>query len=69
LAEIPDKIKLLPPNIVDSVLNLKTEVLNEKTLSLDLMETLIALNISGPSILPLSWPWKNWRNSTGARFI
>jgi len=46
LAEIPDKIKLLPPNIVDSVLNLKTNVLNEKTLSLDLMETLIALSIS-----------------------
>lgn len=46
LAEIPDKIKLLPPNIVDSVLNLKTYVLNEKTLSLDLMETLIPLSIS-----------------------
>ena len=46
LAEIPEKIKLLPPNIVDSVLNLKTNVLNEKTLSLDLMETLIALSIS-----------------------
>jgi uncharacterized protein (UPF0371 family) len=46
LAEIPDKIKLLPPNIVDSVRNLKTKVLNEKTLSLDLVETLIALSIS-----------------------
>ena len=46
LAEIPDKIKLLPPNIVDSVRNLKTRVLNEKTLSLDLVETLIALSIS-----------------------
>ena len=46
LAEIPEKIKLLPPNIVDSVLNLKTNVLNEKSLSLDLMETLIALSIS-----------------------
>ena len=46
LAEIPDKIKLLPPNIIESVRNLKTEVLNEKTLSLDLVEALIALSIS-----------------------
>ncbi|MBW2603547.1 MAG: DUF1846 domain-containing protein [Deltaproteobacteria bacterium] len=46
LAEIPGKIKLLPPNIVDSVRSLKTKVLNEKTLSLDLLETLIALSIS-----------------------
>ena len=46
MAEIPDKIKLLPTNIVDSVLNLKTNVLNEKTLSLDLVETLIVLSIS-----------------------
>ena len=46
LAGIPEKIKLLPPNIVESVRNLKTEVLNEKNLSLDLLETLIALSIS-----------------------
>jgi uncharacterized protein (UPF0371 family) len=46
LSEIPDKIKLLPPNITESVRNLKTEVLNEKTLSLDLIEALIALSIS-----------------------
>jgi uncharacterized protein (UPF0371 family) len=46
LAEIPDKIKLLPPYITDSVQNLKTEFLNEKSLSLDLEETLIALSIS-----------------------
>jgi len=46
LAGIPDKIMLLPPNIIESVRNLKTEVLNEKTLSLDLLETLIALSIS-----------------------
>ena len=45
-ADIPDKIKLLPPNIIESVRNLKTEVLNEKTLRLDLIETLIALSIS-----------------------
>jgi len=46
LAEIPDKIKLLPVHITDSVKNLKTEILNEKTVSLDLEETLIALGIS-----------------------
>jgi len=46
LAEIPKKIKLLPPNIIESVRNLKTEVLDEKNLSLDLVETLIALSIS-----------------------
>jgi uncharacterized protein (UPF0371 family) len=46
LAEIPEKIKLLPSNITESVKNLKTEVLNEKTLSLDLIEALIALSIS-----------------------
>ncbi len=46
LSGIPDKIQLLPSNITESVRNLKTEVLNEKTLSLDLLETLIALSIS-----------------------
>ncbi|MBW1743230.1 MAG: DUF1846 family protein, partial [Deltaproteobacteria bacterium] len=46
LAGVPDKIKLLPPYITDSVRNLKTEMLNEKTLSLDLVETLISLSIS-----------------------
>ena len=46
LTEIPPKIKLLPPHIIESVRNLKTKVLNEKTLSLDLVETLIVLSIS-----------------------
>jgi uncharacterized protein (UPF0371 family) len=46
LAEIPPKIKLLPSSITDSVKNLKTEILNEKSISLDLEETLIALGIS-----------------------
>jgi uncharacterized protein (UPF0371 family) len=46
LSEIPAKIKLLPPNITESVRNLKTKVLNEKSLSLDLIEALIALSIS-----------------------
>lgn len=46
LADIPDKIKLLPPNITDSIRQLKTEILDEKNVSLDLEEALIALAIS-----------------------
>ncbi|MBN1365610.1 MAG: DUF1846 domain-containing protein [Syntrophaceae bacterium] len=46
LSEIPDKIKLLSPHITDSVKNLKTEILDEKSVSLDLEEALIAISIS-----------------------
>ncbi|HSW63609.1 MAG TPA: hypothetical protein VLH56_09920, partial [Dissulfurispiraceae bacterium] len=46
LAGIPDKIKLLSGSITDSVRNLKTDILNEGSVSLDLDETLIALSIS-----------------------
>ena len=46
LADIPGKIKLLPAFITESVKNLKTEILNEKSVSLDLEEALIALSIS-----------------------
>jgi uncharacterized protein (UPF0371 family) len=46
LAEVPEKIKLLPDAITDSVSNLKTDILNERSVSLDLEETLIALSIS-----------------------
>ncbi|MEE9912448.1 MAG: DUF1846 domain-containing protein [Deltaproteobacteria bacterium] len=46
LADIPDKIKLLPANITDSIRKLKTEILDEKNVSLDLEEALIALSIS-----------------------
>ena len=46
LAGIPDKIQLLPASITDSVHHLKTEILKEKSVSLDLEETLIALSIS-----------------------
>jgi len=49
LAGIPEKIKLIQPSITESVSNLKTHVLKEKTLSLDLLETLIALSISATS--------------------
>jgi uncharacterized protein (UPF0371 family) len=46
LVGIPEKIKLLPPFITDSVGKLKMEIMNEKALSLDLEEALIALSIS-----------------------
>ena len=46
LAGIPEKSKLLPDYIMNSVRNLKTEILDEKTVSLDLEETLIALTVS-----------------------
>ncbi|MBU4371863.1 MAG: DUF1846 domain-containing protein [Proteobacteria bacterium] len=46
LADIPAKITLLPAYITDSIRNMKTDILNEKSISLDLEETLIALSIS-----------------------
>ncbi|MEQ8213979.1 MAG: hypothetical protein ABRQ35_08780, partial [Smithellaceae bacterium] len=49
LAGIPKKIKLLPPNITGSICRLKTEILGEKNVSLDLEEALIALSISSTS--------------------
>jgi len=46
LAGIPPQIKLLPSYITDSIRHLKTEMLHEKTVSMDLEETLIALSVS-----------------------
>lgn len=46
LAAIPDKIKLLPPNIIEAVGHLKSDLLGSARLSLDLEETLIALSVS-----------------------
>lgn len=46
LADVPDKIHLLSPNITESIGRFKKEVLGRKTESLDLEETLIALAIS-----------------------
>jgi len=46
LAEIPAKLKLLPPSITQSISHFKEEVLGEKAVSLDLQETLVALSIS-----------------------
>jgi uncharacterized protein (UPF0371 family) len=47
LAGIPDNIHLLSPNIIEAIGNLKKNVLNAKTVSLDLDEALITLSISG----------------------
>jgi uncharacterized protein (UPF0371 family) len=46
LAEIPDRIHLLSPSILESIGNLKKQVLNAKAVSLDVGETLIALAMS-----------------------
>lgn len=46
LGGIPARLKLLPEYITESVRRLKTEILDEKTVSLDLEEALIALSIS-----------------------
>ncbi len=46
LAGIPNQLKLLPAYITDAINNLKTNILHNKSLSMDLEETLIALSIS-----------------------
>lgn len=46
LADIPDKIHLLSPSIIDSIKNLKKEILGSRTVDLDVEEALIALSIS-----------------------
>jgi uncharacterized protein (UPF0371 family) len=46
LAEIPAKIDLLPPGIMASLSHLKKEILQERSISLDVEETLVALSIS-----------------------
>jgi uncharacterized protein (UPF0371 family) len=49
LAGFPDKMYLLPENIIDSVTHLKKDILNGKMVSLDVDETLIVLGISALS--------------------
>ncbi|MFH1310390.1 MAG: DUF1846 domain-containing protein [Candidatus Omnitrophota bacterium] len=46
IAEIPDNIHLLSPKTIESITNLKKNILNTKTVSLDLEEALTALSIS-----------------------
>jgi uncharacterized protein (UPF0371 family) len=49
LAGLPDKMYLLPENIIDSVKYLKKDILEGKMISLDVDETLIVLGISALS--------------------
>ncbi|MCF7848507.1 MAG: DUF1846 domain-containing protein [Kiritimatiellales bacterium] len=46
LASLPDEMDLLSSSVIDSVRHLKLDLLNGKTPSLDLEETLIALSVS-----------------------
>ncbi len=46
LAGVPDEIHLLAPSIIDAVAKVKKDILGQKSVSLDLEETLIALGIS-----------------------
>lgn len=46
LAGIPDQLALLPDYVTDSVSDLKTRILNEGSVSLDLEEALIVLSVS-----------------------
>jgi uncharacterized protein (UPF0371 family) len=46
LAEVPDKIHLLSPSIIESVAELKKSIFGAKTVSLDLSEVLICLSIN-----------------------
>lgn len=49
LGEIPDKIHLLSPLIIDSIRNLKQHILGARTVSLDVDEVLISLSIMASS--------------------
>jgi uncharacterized protein (UPF0371 family) len=44
-AGIPKTLRLLSPNVIESVTMLKQDILQRKTVSLDLDETLVALSI------------------------
>jgi len=46
MADIPQKLHLLSPGIIESIAKLKQDVLRRKSISLDLEETLIALSIA-----------------------
>lgn len=65
LAEIPDRIHLLPPAIIESITNLKREVMNKKSVSLNLEETLIALSISATTNPAAQFAMENLKNLRG----
>jgi uncharacterized protein (UPF0371 family) len=49
LADIPDRIHLLPQNIIERIKSLKKDILGLKHETLDLEETLICLSMSSAS--------------------
>jgi len=49
LSGIPDEIHLLAPAIIESIAELKKDILRMRSVSLDLEETLIALGMSATS--------------------
>ncbi len=49
LAQLPDELLLISPEIIDSVGSLKKDILKTKRISLDLAECLIALSVSCPN--------------------
>jgi len=48
LAEIPDRIHLIAPNIIEAIGKMKTGILRGDSVSLDLQETLVAVGASTP---------------------
>jgi uncharacterized protein (UPF0371 family) len=46
LARIPDEIHLLSPDVVESIVRLKKDIMGKSSVSMDVEETLIALSIS-----------------------
>jgi len=48
LAELPAEMDLLGVNVIESICRLKQDLLNGKSASLDMEETLIALSVSAP---------------------
>ncbi len=49
LANLPDELLLITPDVIDAVGSLKKEILKSRRISLDLDETLIALSVSTPT--------------------
>ena len=49
LAELPDQLTLLSPDVIRAVSNLKQNIYRNSLVSLDLTETLTALSVSSPS--------------------
>jgi uncharacterized protein (UPF0371 family) len=65
LAGLPDKLYLLPENIIDSVKHLKKDILDGRMVSLDVDETLIVLGISALSNPAAKMALENLRQLRG----